>query len=83
MATATLGPSQPAMTILEVAQYADKPMFGLKKAKSELPGRFDRNPVALNTWLFEIEQCCQIFRLNRSTDMVKLAIFCLEKDVHT
>ena len=69
-------------TIPEAVQYIGELMFGLKKVKLDLPGRFDGKLVALNTWLFEIEQYCQIVELNRSIDMVKLAISLLEKDAH-
>ena len=70
-------------TIPKAAKYVGIPIFGPKKVQLELPGRFDRNLAALNTWLFEIEQYCQIVRLKRSSDMVKLAVSGLEKDAHT
>ena len=70
------------MTIEKAAQYVSKPIFGPKKAKLDLPGHFDGKVMALNTWLFEIKQNYLIVGLNKSTDLVKLAICHLGKDVH-
>ena len=70
------------MTIAEAARYVSKPMFSLKKVKLDIPGHFNGKPAALNTWLFEIEQYCQIKGLNRSTDMIKLVVSYLEKNIH-
>ena len=82
-AAATLGPSQPVTTIPEAEQYVNEPTFSLKKVKLDLPGRFNGRLAALNMWLFEIKQYCQIVGLNKSTDMVKLTVSYLEKDTHT
>ena len=71
------------ITILKAEQYVRKPIFSLKKVKLGLPRCFDRKLAALNTLLFEIGQYYQILGLNRSTDIVKLAVSYLEKDAHT
>ena len=78
-----MGHSQLVKTIAEAAQYISKPKFGLQKAKLDLTESFDQKLAALNTWFFEFERYCQIVRLNRSIDIVKLAISCLENNVHT
>ena len=77
-----LGPSQLVMTILEAAEYIFKPIFGVKRVKLDLPWCFDGKLVALNKWLFEIENYYRIVGQNRSTDMIKLDVSYLEKDAH-
>ena len=55
----------------------------VKTVKLDLFAKFNGRPVALTSWLFNIEQYCVLVGIVGPIEMVKLAVLRLEKDRHT
>ena len=54
-----------------------------KKVKLELPPLFAGDPAKLSTWIFAVEQYCDLVDINSDHDRVKLAVTRCEKDALT
>ena len=58
-------------------------VFAAKKVKLELPPLFAGDPAKLSTWIFAVEQYCDLVDINSDHDHVKLAVTHCEKDALT
>ena len=51
-----------------------KPTFPAASIKLDLPPKFAGKPSELSSWLFEVEQYCDIVGIVKPVDIVRLAV---------
>ena len=64
-------------------KLSSKPAFTAKTVKLDLPAKFDGKPTALTSWFFDVKQYYLLVGIVSPTEMFKLTVSRLEKDVHT
>ena len=58
-----------------------EPTFAAVKIKLDLQPKFAGIPSELSGWLFEVEQYCDIVRIAKPVDKVRLALSRLGRDI--